>query len=87
MKKFVALLLSLCLLLGVTSALAADLKVGNFDVAGAGNVEIGFGWWGNQVRDAATHEALAYFTENFPNVTFNGYYSQFGGFHSFPNFS
>ena len=71
MKKFVALLLSLCLLLGVTSALAADLKVGNFDVAGAGNVEIGFGWWGNQVRDAATHEALAYFTENFPNVTFN----------------
>ena len=71
MKKFVALLLSLCLLLGVTSALAADLKVGNFDVAGAGNVEIGFGWWGNQVRDAATHDALSFFTENFPNVTFN----------------
>lgn len=71
MKKIIALFLSLALLLGMTSAFADDLKVGNFDVAGAGTVEIGFGWWGNQVRDAATHEALAYFTQNFPNVTFN----------------
>ncbi|HCI83389.1 MAG TPA: hypothetical protein DHV79_02000, partial [Lachnospiraceae bacterium] len=34
-------------------------------------MQLGFGWWGNQVRDAATHDALAYFTEKFPNVTFN----------------
>ncbi len=71
MKKVIAVILSLALVLGMTSAFAADLKVGTFDVAGAGNVQLGFGWWGNQVRDAATHEALAYFTENFPNVTFN----------------
>lgn len=71
MKKIVALFLALALVLGMTSAFAEGLKVGSFDVAGAGNVELGFGWWGNQVRDAATHDALAYFTENFPNVTFN----------------
>ncbi len=71
MKKLIALFLCLALALGMTSAFADDLKVGNFDVASAGEVEIGFGWWGNQVRDAATHDALAYFTENFPNVTFN----------------
>ena len=71
MKKIVALFLALALMLGMTSAFGEGLKVGNFDVAGAGDVEIGFGWWGNQVRDAATHDALSYFTENFPNVTFN----------------
>jgi multiple sugar transport system substrate-binding protein len=71
MKKIVALFLALALMLGMTSAFGEGLKVGNFDVAGAGDVEIGFGWWGNQVRDAATHDALSFFTENFPNVTFN----------------
>ena len=71
MKKFVALLLALALLLSMTSVFAEDLKVGTYDVAGAGEIQLGFGWWGNQVRDAATHDALAYFTEKFPNVTFN----------------
>ena len=71
MKKLISLVLVLCLALGMASAVAEGLKVGTFDVAGAGEVQLGFGWWGNQVRDAATHEALAYFTKNFPNVTFN----------------
>ena len=34
-------------------------------------VEIGFGWWGNQVRDEVTKAATDYFTENYPNITFN----------------
>ncbi len=71
MKKMIALFLSLALLLGMVSASADGLKVGTFDVAGAGDVQLGFGWWGNQVRDAATLDALALFTENFPNITFN----------------
>jgi len=70
MKKIIALFIALAMLVGMTSALA-DLKVGTFDVAGAGNIELGFGWWGNQVRDAATADALNYFTENYPNITFN----------------
>jgi len=71
MKKIVALFLALALMLGMTSAFAEGLKVGTFDVAGAGDVVLGFGWWGNQVRDAATLDALNLFTENYPNVTFN----------------
>ncbi len=70
MKKIIALFIALAMLVGMTTALA-DLKVGTFDVAGAGNIELGFGWWGNQVRDAATADALNYFTENYPNITFN----------------
>ena len=70
MKKIIALFIALAMLVGMTSPLA-DLKVGTFDVAGAGNIALGFGWWGNQVRDAATADALNYFTENYPNITFN----------------
>ncbi|MBQ9210576.1 MAG: extracellular solute-binding protein [Clostridia bacterium] len=71
MKKIVALFLSLALLLGMTSAFADDLKIGTYDLANAGDIELGFGWWGNQVRDAATADALNYLTENYPNITFN----------------
>ena len=70
MKKFVALFLSLALVLGMTSAFA-DLAVGTYDPATAGEVVVGFGWWGNQVRDEVTLQALNHFTEAYPNVTFN----------------
>ena len=68
MKKFFALFLAAIMLMMLASA-SADLKVGTYDPASAGTVELGFGWWGNQKRDACTLEALALFTENYPNVT------------------
>ncbi len=71
MKKILSLILALCLLAFAATSLADGLNVGSYDPASAGTVEIGFGWWGNQVRDAATLDALALFTENYPNVTFN----------------
>ncbi|MBQ1311181.1 MAG: extracellular solute-binding protein [Blautia sp.] len=42
-----------------------------FDPASAGDVAVGFAWWGNQVRDEVTKAALDHFTELYPNVTFN----------------
>ena len=47
------------------------LAVGTYDPASAGDIEIGFGWWGNQVRDEVTKNAMDYFHEVYPNVTFN----------------
>ncbi|MBQ9643123.1 MAG: extracellular solute-binding protein [Lachnospiraceae bacterium] len=44
---------------------------GPYDPASAGDVTIGFGWWGNQVRDEVTKAATDHFTELYPNVTFN----------------
>ena len=70
MKKLLALILACALCLALASA-SADLKVGTYDPASAGDVELSFGWWGNQVRDAATMDAMNYFTENYPNVKFN----------------
>ena len=70
MKKLLALVLSLLMILTAVSALA-ELKVGTYDPASAGTVELGFGWWGNQKRDAVTKDAFDFFTENYPNVTFN----------------
>ena len=70
MKKLLALILACMLCLALASA-SAELKVGSYDPASAGNVELSFGWWGNQVRDAATKDAMDFFTENYPNVTFN----------------
>jgi multiple sugar transport system substrate-binding protein len=70
MKKLFAVVLAVLLALSAVSALA-ELKVGSYDPASAGNVELSFGWWGNQVRDAATLDAMNFFTENYPNVTFN----------------
>ncbi|MBR3017562.1 MAG: carbohydrate ABC transporter substrate-binding protein [Clostridia bacterium] len=70
MKKLLALLLVSMMILALVPA-SAELKVGSYDPASAGNVELSFGWWGNQVRDAATLEAMNFFTENYPNVTFN----------------
>ncbi len=70
MKKLLSVMLAALMLLAVVSA-SAELKVGSYDPASAGNVELSFGWWGNQVRDAATLEAMNFFTENYPNVTFN----------------
>jgi len=71
MKKLVSVILALCLVLGMASAMAEGLKVGTFDVAGAGNVEVNFAWWGNQLRDEVTKNTLDFFTENYPNITFN----------------
>ncbi|MBR4332605.1 MAG: carbohydrate ABC transporter substrate-binding protein [Clostridia bacterium] len=70
MKKLLSVLLAAMMLLAVVSAYA-ELKVGTYDPASAGNVELRFGWWGNQKRDAVTLEALNFFTENYPNITFN----------------
>ncbi len=70
MKKVFAVILALSLVLTAVSALA-ELKVGTYDPASAGTVELGFGWWGNPKRDAVTKDAFDFFTENYPNVTFN----------------
>ena len=70
MKKLFALILVASLALALIPA-SAELKVGTYDPASAGNVELSFGWWGNQVRDAATKDAMDFFTENYPNITFN----------------
>ncbi len=70
MKKLLALVLVAVLALALIPA-SAELRVGTYDPASAGTVELSFGWWGNQVRDAATKDAMDFFTENYPNVTFN----------------
>ena len=71
MKKMLALILSIALVLSMASALADGLVVGTYDPASAGTIEVGFGWWGNQVRDEVTKNAIDFFSENYPNVTFN----------------
>ena len=70
MKKLLAILLVSVMMLALVPA-SAELNVGSYDPASAGNVELRFGWWGNHKRDAVTLEALNFFTENYPNVTFN----------------
>lgn len=49
----------------------SPLAVGTYDPATAGDVELNFGWWGNQVRDEVTKNACDYFSEVYPNITFN----------------
>lgn len=71
MKKLLALVLSLMMLCMAMPAMADGLAVGTFDPASAGNVELSFGWWGNQVRDEVTKNAADFFTQNYPNITFN----------------
>lgn len=72
MKKVFALVLSLVMLLTVSLTAVADgLAVGTYDPATAGEIELNFAWWGNQVRDEVTKNAADFFTENYPNVTFN----------------
>ena len=72
MKKVLAVILSLAMLLSLTlPAMADGLAVGTYDPASAGEYEFNFGWWGNQVRDEVTKAAADFFTENYPNVTFN----------------
>lgn len=72
MKKLLVVALSFLLTLCLAApALGEGLAVGTYDPATAGEVEIGFGWWGNQVRDEVTKAATDYFTENYPNITFN----------------
>ena len=72
MKKLLAVILSLVMLLTLAlSAMADGLNVGTYDPASVGEYEIGFGWWGNQVRDEVTKAAADFFHENYPNITFN----------------
>lgn len=73
MKKLFALAIALIVVLSlsVLPAMADGLVVGTYDPASAGNYEIGFGWWGNQVRDEVTKAVADFFTENYPNITFN----------------
>ena len=48
MKKVLAVVLSLAMLLSLTlPAMADGLTVGTYDPATAGEYELGFGWWGN----------------------------------------
>ena len=70
MKKFVALFLALVMTLTLAAA-SADLAVGTYDPASAGEYEMNFAWWGNQVRDEVTKNAADYFSQNYPNITFN----------------
>ncbi|MBQ1492243.1 MAG: extracellular solute-binding protein [Blautia sp.] len=70
MKKrlFAAMLACvLALSMGSVSVLAEEA----FDPASAGDVTVGFSWWGNQVRDEVTKAALDHFSELYPNVKFN----------------
>ena len=72
MKK--ALLVALALLMALSlasSAMADGLEVGTYDPAAAGDYVFSFAWWGNQVRDEVTKNAADYFTQNYPNITFN----------------
>lgn len=72
MKKWLTLVLALALVLSLgATALADGLAVGNFDPASVGEYEFNFAWWGNQVRDEVTKNAADFFTENYPNITFN----------------
>lgn len=71
MKKVLALLLSLMMLCMALPAMADGLAVGTYDPSTAGTVELGFGWWGNRIRDEVTKDAADYFTENYPDITFN----------------
>ncbi len=55
-----------------TTAEAGDATAAAaYDPSTAGDVTVGFGWWGNQVRDEVTKAACDHFTELYPNVTFN----------------
>ena len=72
MKKLLAVILSRVMLLTLAlPAMADGLNVGTYDPASVGEYEIGFGWWGNQVRDEVTKAAADFFHENYPNITFN----------------
>ncbi|MBQ8093295.1 MAG: extracellular solute-binding protein [Clostridia bacterium] len=73
MKKLLALVIALVVVLSlsVLPAMADGLNVGTYDPASAGEYEMGFGWWGNQVRDEVTKAAADFFTENYPNIKFN----------------
>ena len=66
MKKALLMALSLA-----SSAMADGLEVGTYDPAAAGDYVFSFAWWGNQVRDEVTKNAADYFTQNYPNITFN----------------
>lgn len=72
MKKIIALALTLAFVLTLGVAAMADgLNVGTFDPASAGDYTLSFAWWGNQVRDEVTKNVADFFTENYPNITFN----------------
>jgi len=72
MKKTLAFFLSIVMIVCMTACAMADgLAVGTYDPAAAGDVEFNFAWWGNQVRDEVTKNAADFFTENYPNITFN----------------
>jgi multiple sugar transport system substrate-binding protein len=73
MKKLVSLVIALIVILSLSilPAMADGLTVGTYDPASAGEYELGFGWWGNQVRDEVTKACADFFTENYPNIKFN----------------
>ena len=58
-------------LVACSTVVSAEEAAGAYDPASAGEVAVGFSWWGNQVRDEVTKAALDHFTELYPNVTFN----------------
>ena len=70
MKKNLILTTAIVVSLAVSGAAAVHAEAA-YDPASAGDVSVGFSWWGNQVRDEVTKAALDHFTELYPNVTFN----------------
>ncbi len=71
MKRVLSLIIVFSLFIFAANVTAEGLGAGYYDPASAGRTELSFSWWGNDVRDAVTLDALALFTENYPNVTFD----------------
>ena len=70
-KKMISMVLTSVLALSLALCGSAAAEEAAFDPASAGDVTVGFSWWGNQVRDEVTKAALDHYTELYPNVTFN----------------
>lgn len=69
MKKFVAFVLSLCMLLGVASVASAEEQI-----------TLRFSWWGGDERLAATLEVIEQFEALHPNVTIEAEYGSSDGY-------
>lgn len=50
------------------------------DEGTADNIQLTVAWWGNQVRNQVTQDALDYYTELNPNITFDGQFSEWADY-------
>ncbi len=60
-----------------TAATAAETTQAN---AGGGDVKLTMSWWGNQVRNERTQEALDLYTKQNPSVTIEGQFSEWSDY-------